>query len=83
VSAVDFTVSSAVALRTALDLARRGGGRVTMVHALNNAPDRMTLSGGEAAKAIDDIRAEAANVVRRLLREIPAAAAEQVDARVI
>ena len=82
VSAVDFTVSSAVALRTALDLARTSGGRVTMVHALKNAPGGMVLSGGEAFKAIDEVHAEAANVAARLRREIPVTAAGQVDARV-
>jgi nucleotide-binding universal stress UspA family protein len=82
VSAVDFTVSSAVALRTALDFARTSGGRVTMVHVLKNASDRMALSGGEAAKAIDEVHAEAANAAARLRREIPATAAGQVDSRV-
>jgi len=82
VSAVDFTVSSAVALRAALELARTSGGRVTMVHALKNAPGRMVFSGSEAAGAIDEVHAEAANVAARLRREIPASAAGQVDSRV-
>ena len=82
VSAVDFTVSSAVALRTALDLARSSGGRVTMVHALKNAPGRMVFSGGEALGAIDEVHAEAANVAARLRQEIPASAASHVDSRV-
>ena len=81
-SAVDFTVSSAVALRTALDLARRSGGRVTMVHGLENAPGGMAFSGGEASKAIDEIHAQAATVAARLRREVPVAAAGQVDVRV-
>ena len=82
VSAVDFTVSSAVALRTALDLARTSGGRVTMVHALKNASGRMVFSGSEAFGAMDEAHAEAANVAARLRREIPASAAHQVDSRV-
>jgi nucleotide-binding universal stress UspA family protein len=82
VSAVDFTVSSAVALRTTLDLARTSGGRVTMVHALKNAPGRMVFSGGEALSAINEVHAEAANVAARLRREIPATAVGQVDSRV-
>jgi len=82
VSAVDFTVSSAVALRTALDLARTSGGRVTMVHALKNAPGRMLFSGSEAFGAIDEAHAEAANVAARFRREIPASAASHVDSRV-
>ena len=83
VSAVDFTVSSAVALRVALDLARTSGGRVTMVHALKNAPGRMVFSGSEAFGAIGEAHAEAAHVSARLRREIPASAAGQVDSRVI
>ena len=82
VSAVDFTVSSAVALRTALDLARTSGGRVTMVHVLKNAPGRMVFSGSEALSAIDEVHAEAANTAARLRSEIPASAAGQVDSRV-
>ncbi len=38
VSAVDFTVASAVAVRTVLDLIRRTGARLTLVHALKNVP---------------------------------------------
>ena len=38
VSAVDFTVASAVAVRTVLDLIRRTGARLTLVHALKNIP---------------------------------------------
>ena len=82
VSAVDFTVSSAVALRTALDLAKTSGGRVTMVHVLKNAPGRMVFSGSEALGAIDEVHAEAANVAARLRREIPAGAAGRIDSRV-
>ena len=82
VSAVDFSVSSAVALRTALDLARTSGGRVTMVHTLSNAPGRMVFSGGEAVNAIDEIHADAANAAARLRREIPATAIGHVDSRV-
>ena len=82
VSAIDFTVSSAVALRTAVDLAQTSGGRVTMVHALKNAPGRMAFSGSEASGAIDEAHAEAVKVAARLRSEIPAAAAGQVDSRV-
>lgn len=82
VSAVDFTVASAVALRTAIDLARTSGGRVTMVHALTNAPGRMVFSGHEAFGAIDELHTEAVRVAARLRREIPPSAARHVDSRV-
>ena len=83
VSAVDFTVSSAIALRTALDLARTSGGRVMMVHALKNATGRMVFSGSEAASAIDEVHAHAASVAARLRSQIPASASDQVDSRLI
>jgi len=83
VSAVDFTVSSAIALRAALDLARTSGGRVTMVHALKNVPGRMVFSGSEAFGAIGKAHAETANVATRLRREIPASAAGQVESCVV
>ena len=51
VSAVDFTVASAVAVRTVLDLIRRTGARLTLVHALKNAPHHMVFSGGEALQS--------------------------------
>ena len=82
VSAIDFTVSSAVAMRTALDLARASGGRVTLVHALKNVSGRMVFSGGEAANAIDEAHADAVNVATRLRQEIPGPLAERVEPRV-
>lgn len=82
VSAVDLTVASAVALRTVLDLIRGTGARLTLVHALQNAPNHMVFSGGEAFKATKDLRAEAARVAERLRRKIPADAPVRVDARV-
>jgi nucleotide-binding universal stress UspA family protein len=82
VLAVDFTVASALALGIALDLVRASGGRVTMIHALKNAPGRMVFSGSEASNAIDKVKLDAAAVAARLRREIPAAEAEQVDVRV-
>lgn len=82
VSAVDFNVASALALRTALNLAQTSGGRVTMVHALKSAPGRMVFSGSEASSAIDRIEVDAAAAAAHLRREIPVAAADQVDVRV-
>lgn len=82
VSAADFTVSSAVALRAALDIARASGGRVTLVHAMKDTPGRMVFSGFEALGAIDEIHAKAAKVAARLRRAIPASAAGRVDSRV-
>lgn len=82
VSAADFTVSSAVALRVALDIARASGGRVTLVHALKDTPGRMVFSGTEARGAINQMHAKGAKVAARLRRAIPASAAGRVDSRV-
>ena len=82
VSAVDFTVASAVAMRTVLDLARRTGARLTLVHALTNAPHHMVFSGGEALRVTQNLQAQAAQAAERLRRKIPANARLRVDARV-
>lgn len=60
VSAVDFTVASAVAVRTVFDLIRRTGARLTLAHALTNAPDHMVFSGGEALKVTRRLRGQTA-----------------------
>lgn len=62
VSSVDFTVASAVAVRTVLDLIRRTGARLTLVHALKNAPDRVVLSGGAALRVTRSLRGQAVQV---------------------
>ena len=82
VSAVDFTVSSAVAVRTVLDLIRRTGARLTLVHALENVPHPMTFSGGEALEVARTLRARETQVAARLRRTIPADVTVRVDARV-
>jgi nucleotide-binding universal stress UspA family protein len=82
VSSVDFTVASAVAVRTVLDLIRRTGARLTLVHALKNAPDHVVLSGGAALRVTKNLRAQAARVAEHLRRKIPADFGIRVDARV-
>ena len=82
VSAVDFTVASAVAVRTVVDLIRRTGARLTLVHALKNAPAHMVFSGGEALTVARNLRGQAAQVAERLRRRMPADVSIRVDARV-
>jgi nucleotide-binding universal stress UspA family protein len=81
-SAVDLTVASAVALRTVLDLTRRTRSRLTLVHALKNAPNHMVFSGGEALKATNEVRDQVAQVAERLRRKIPDDVDIRVDTRV-
>jgi nucleotide-binding universal stress UspA family protein len=62
VSAVDFTVASAVAVRTVLDLIRLTGARLTLVHALKNAPGQMVFSAGEALRATRNLKGHSAQI---------------------
>ena len=80
VSAIDFTVASAVAVRTVLDLIRRTGARLTLVHALTS--HRTVFSGGEALRAARTLQGQAAHVAARLRRKIPDTVRLRVDARV-
>lgn len=82
VSAVDFTVASAVALRTVLDLIRRTGARLTLVHALKNALHPLTFSGSEAGRVARTLTGRAAEAAKRLRRRVPADVDVRVDARV-
>lgn len=65
VAAVDFTVASAIALRTAVDLAKRHGARLTIVHAMDPLL-RMVFSGGEAWRAMQRLPSHAQVVAQRL-----------------
>jgi nucleotide-binding universal stress UspA family protein len=81
VSAVDFTVASAVAVRTVLDLIRRTGARLTLVHALK-APHQMVFSGGEALRVTRNMKGRAAQVAAQFRTKIPTNASLRVEVRV-
>jgi nucleotide-binding universal stress UspA family protein len=68
VAAVDFTVASAVALRTAVALSKRQGTSLTMIHAME-VPRRMVFSGGEAWRVVQTLPAEARVLAERLKRK--------------
>jgi nucleotide-binding universal stress UspA family protein len=68
VAAVDFTVASAVALRTAADLSTRHGAHLTILHAMGR-PRRMVFSGGEAWRLLQRLPAEAKVLAERLKRK--------------
>jgi nucleotide-binding universal stress UspA family protein len=82
VSAVDFTVASAVAVRSVLDLIRGTGARLTLVHALKNTSHQMVFSGAEALRVARSLKAQAAQVGQHLRRKIPDSSNIRVDARV-
>lgn len=81
VSAVDFTVASAVAVRTVFDIIRRTGARLTLVHAFN-APHHMVFSGGEAVRAARNLLGQTSAAAQRLRQKIPSDIRMRVDARV-
>jgi nucleotide-binding universal stress UspA family protein len=79
VSAIDFTVASAVALRTVVDLIRQSGAELTVVHALNK-PQHMAFSGSDAGRASRILRDQAAQTAERLREKLPSDV--RVDTRV-
>ncbi len=81
VVAVDFTVASAVALRTATGLIARGDGQATVVHALSY--ESPMFSGSAGFRAIDEVKGRAAQAEARLRRAIPAAVRHRVKPRVM
>lgn len=81
VAAIDFTVASAVVLRTMLGLTRRSGARVTLVHAVDTTPRHLVFSGGQAHDIIADARSETATAQERLEQAIPPDARVQVLAQ--
>jgi len=70
-AAVDFTVASAIALRTAADWSKRLDARVTMLHAMEPL-DQMAFSGGEAWRLVQRLPAEVKVLSRRLQRKAKA-----------
>jgi nucleotide-binding universal stress UspA family protein len=68
VATVDFTVASAIALRTAVDLSKRHGAHLTILHAME-AARHMVFSGGEARRLVQRLPAQAKVLTERLKRK--------------
>jgi nucleotide-binding universal stress UspA family protein len=68
VAAVDFTVASAMALRTAVDLSKRHGASLTILHAMD-AVLPLVFSGGEAWRLARRLPADAKVLGARLKRK--------------
>ena len=79
---VDFSIASAVALRTALDLSRRDGARVTLLHAMKDVPRHMAFSGSEAWEVVRRLPAQSEAVAERLRRRAAFPGAGAVDTEV-
>jgi nucleotide-binding universal stress UspA family protein len=71
VAAVDFTVASAIALRTAVDLSKRHEASLTILHAME-AMLPMVFSGGEAWRLAQRLPADAKVLGERLKRKATA-----------
>jgi len=68
-AAVNFTVSSAIGLRTAAEWSHRHGARLTMLHAMGKPLDQTALSGGEAWRLLQRLPAEVEALSKRLKRK--------------
>ena len=66
VAAVDFSLASAVALRTAMALVARHGARLTMLHALENFPGHTVFSGSEAWRVVQQLPSEQREIAKWL-----------------
>lgn len=69
--ATDFSPASVAALKKALVLAQRSGGRLTVLHVLDGFPYETVYSGSRAFRLIDDYRGLVAQVSRQLRNAIP------------
>ena len=65
IAAVDSTFASAVALCTALTLARRFEARVSLLHALEHFPAYSVFSGGEAWRLVQQLPAKQRHVAEQ------------------
>jgi nucleotide-binding universal stress UspA family protein len=79
---VDFSIASAVALRTALDLSRRHAARLTLAHALKDVPEPMVFSSGEGWEMGRRLSMRVESVEDRLRREAAFLGANDVDIEV-
>ena len=83
IAPVDFSIASAIALRTAVDLTRRHGARLTLVHALRDVPSNMAFSGSEAWELIRRLPAQQDAVADQLRRKAASFGAADVDTAVV
>jgi nucleotide-binding universal stress UspA family protein len=79
---IDFSVASAVALRTAVELGRRDGARLTLLHSLTDVTRHMTFSSGGAWALIRRLPAHKEAAADRLRRTASFFGADDVDTEV-
>ena len=83
ITPVDFSIASAVALRTAAGLARRHGARLTLVHALGTGSRDLVFSGSEAGEIMRRLPARVNAIAERLRRAADVFGANDVDTSVV
>jgi nucleotide-binding universal stress UspA family protein len=83
ITPVDFSIASAVAVRTAVDLSHRYGARLTLVHALKDVHQGMVLGGGEAAAMMQRLPLRMDAVAERLRRTADFFGADDVEIEVL
>jgi nucleotide-binding universal stress UspA family protein len=83
IAPIDFSIASAVALRTAVAIARRHGARLTLVHALRDVSGDMVFSGSEAWETIRHLPAQEDAVAKRLKRRANFFGANDVETAVL
>jgi nucleotide-binding universal stress UspA family protein len=79
---VDFSLASAVALRTAAELAHRHEARLTLLHTLHDETRHMTFSGGGAWEVMRRLPARKEAAAERLRRKASLFGADDVDTEV-
>lgn len=82
VTPVDFSVGSAVALKTAVELSRRHRARLTLVHAMTDLSQHMVFSGSEAWRVVQRLPARVDAVARHLQRAAALFGGHDVDTAV-
>ena len=83
VAAVDSTVGSAVALRTAVALSHRHDARLTLLHAIANVPRHLVFSGGEAWRVMQRLPAERRQIAGQLRQWAARVGATNAQAQVV
>jgi len=79
---IDDSIASTVALRTVADLSRRYSAQVTVVHALNNVPREMVLSGSEAWAVAQQLPAQIDAAAERFRRKAVSLGVNDIDTKV-
>lgn len=79
---IDFSIASAVAVKTAVGLARHHGSHLTLLHAMEDVPGHLVFSGSEAWRLMQRVPAQTRAMTDRLRRNAATLGATEVEVRV-